>query len=302
MAVLTASGIARVALPLLSREVVLPRLVTRVPVTGFAPPNGETVTVRVRQPRTAREQSSAGASITYDDQNEQGVEVTLKHLYDAYHVTDEDMSYSLEDFASQITEPQVKSVAVKAEDQIIAAINSESADATVEFALSATDADTKSTILAAREALSDAFVPAEGRFLAVAPDIATRILSLDILQKANEAGSASVLRDAVIGRLFGFTVVESPGLTDSTAFAAHRSSIVFATKQPSTPMGIPGNQVGSVTQDGMTLRQIFQYDPDVLSDASVLSTFAGATVVYEDPDDSAPADTERWVKIGTASS
>lgn len=299
MAVLTASGIANVALPLLVRRLALPRTATMVPASGFTGPNGETITVRVRQPRSARTQASAGASITYDDQNEQGVEVTLNHLYDAYHVTDEDMSLNLEDFASQITEPQVRSVAIAAEDEIATAINDESVDGTIEFANSASDSDTIDTILAAREALSEADVPADDRFLAVAPSIATRILSLDILQKANEAGSDSTLRNAIIGRLFGFTVVESNGLTTDTAFAYHRSGLVFASKKPADPSGASSS--AAVSREGINLRQIFQYDPDVLSDASVLSTFAGAAVVYEDPDDSSPADTERWVKIGVGS-
>lgn len=299
MAVLTAQGIARVAIPLLTRSLSLVRTATMVPVSGFSPPNGETVTVRVRKPRSARTQSTAGASITYDDQNEVAVNVTLSHLYDAYHVTDEDLSLALEDFASQITAPQVASIATGAEDELATAMNNLSVNSSIEFAATATDADTRSTLLAAREWLGENDVPAGNRWLAVSPSIATRILEVDEFTKVNEAGSDSALRDAVIGRLFGFTVVESNGLTTDTAVAYHQSGFVFASKKPADPRG--ANESFAIASEGVNIRQIFQYDPDVLSDASVLSTFAGAAAVHDEDSPASENDYPRIVKIGVGS-
>ena len=298
MDVLTAQGIARVAIPLLTRTLVLPRTVTMVPVSGFAPPNGETVTIRVRQPRTARTQGTAGAAITYDDQNEIPVDVSLSHLYDAYHVTDEDLSLSLEDFASQITEPQVASVAVGAEDELATAMNGLAADAS--FDLTATAADTKAKLQGARETLSNNKVPPSDRWLACAPDIITRLLDVDEFVRADALGDgrSSALRDAMPGRIYGFNVVESPGLTAGTAIAYHRSGFVLATKQPSEPRG--ANETATISRDGINIRQIFQYDPDVLSDASVLSTFAGAAPVYEDGTGTDGTDNDRFYKLDTA--
>lgn len=299
MALLTAQGIARVAIPLLTRSLQLVRTVTMVPQAGFSGPNGETIDVRVRLPRTARTQSTAGASITYDDQNEVGVLVTLAHLYDAYHITDEDLSLNLEDFASQITEPQVASIATGAEDELATVMNNLTADATIEFGATESEADTVDTILAAREALGEADVPAGDRWLAVSPSIATRLLNVEKFTKVNESGGESALRDAMLGRIYGFNVVESNGLTTDTAVAYHRSGFVFATKKPADPRG--ANESFAISQDGVNIRQIFQYDPDVLSDASVLSTFAGAAAVFEDADDSVPADSDRFIKIGVGS-
>jgi hypothetical protein len=298
VALLTAEGIARIAIPLLKRSLVLVNTVTMAPAAGFTGPNGETIQVRVRTPRSARTQSSRGAAITYDDQTEVSVGVTLAHLYDAYHITDEEATLDLEDFALQITEPQVASVATAAEDALADVMNALSAD--LSFAATATSADTDATILAAREALGEADVPAGGRFLAVSPSVATRFLSVDKFVKVNEAGGDSALRQAIIGSLYGFTVLESNGLTTDTAVAYHRSGFVFASKKPADPKGAVSS--AAVSQDGINMRQIFQYDPDVLSDASVLSTFAGASAVYEDADDSTPADSYRWVKMDVSSS
>lgn len=299
MAFLTAQGIARVAIPLLSRALVLPRTFTMVPQTGYTGPNGETIGVRVRGPRTARTQSTPGASITYDDQNEFEVLVTLDHIYDALHITDEEATLELEDFALQVTEPQVRSVAVGAEARAYTAMNALAADAS--FAATASAADTRTAIEAARETLSTNLVPPSDRWLAAAPDIITRLLGVDEFVRADALGDgrSSALRDAMPGRILGFNVVEAPGLDAGTAVAYHSSGFVFASKQPAPPRSSSADSAG-VSEQGVNIRQIFQYDPDVLSDASVLSTFAGCSAVYEDG--ASASDNDRWYKLDTATS
>lgn len=278
MALLTAQGISRVAIGLLSRTLVLPNTVVRIPGEEFGGHNGDTITVRVPQPGVARKQLAPSALITYDAVNEVGVDVTLGHLYHAKLVSDEELSLTIEDFARQITISQVDAIATGAEDAIAGAMNALPADAS--FALAASPDNTDSRLLAAREALSEAKVPLSDRFLAIAPDIATRMLSVDKFVKANESGSDSALRDATLGRIYGFTVVESVGLAAGTAVAYHRSGFAFANRPPVKPRGATESHVSTV--NGIGMRQVFQYVPDRLSDASVLSTFAGSSVV--DPD------------------
>lgn len=277
MPLLSAQGIAHVAIPLLTRALVLPRTFTMVPESGFTGPNGETITVRVRQPRTAREQVTPLAAITYDAQNEVAVNVNLAHLYDAIRVSDEDLNLSLEDFASQITEPQVRSVATAAESQAYTAMNALAANAS--FTLTASEADTKAKLQTARETLSVSLVPPSERFLAVAPNIVTRMLNVSDFVRADALGDgqSSALRDAVFGRVYGFNVLEAPGLTAGTAVAYHRSGFVWANKLPAAPRG--ANETAAISDQGINIRQLFDYDPDVLGDRSVLSTFAGAALV-----------------------
>lgn len=299
MAFLTAQGIARVAIPLISRNLVLPRTFTMVPAAGFTGPNGETVGVRVRGPRTARTQATAGAAITYDDQNEFEVLVTLDHLYDALHVTDEELDLELEDFASQVTEPQVKSVAEGAEETAYTVMNALAADGTIQFALSETADDTDDVVKQLRERLSSNKVPSGNRWLAVAPDIYTRLLGVDKFVRADATGDgpSSALRDARVGSIYGFQVVEAVGLDTGTAVAYHKSGFVFASKKPADPRG--ATETAAISDQGINIRQIFQYDPDVLSDASVLSTYAGTSAVLEDGDGG--TDNDRFVKVDTSS-
>ena len=278
MAVLTAQGISSLSVALLTRSLVLPMTVSRISGGEFAGDNGDTITVRVPQPGSARTQATPGATITYDDVTEIPVDVSLSHLYHGKLVSDEELSLDLVDFGRQITRVQVVAVATGAEDELAGAMNGLAADAS--FDLSATAANTEASILAAREALSSADAPNGDRWFVVSPDIATRILSVDKFVRVDASGSDSALRQAIIGRLYGFNFVESNALTAGTALAYHMSGFAFANRVPVTPRG--ANQSATANKDGIGLRHIFQYVPDKLSDASVVSTFAGAAAVADD--------------------
>lgn len=296
MAVLTARGISALSVELLTRQLVLPMTVSRIPGSEFRGSNGDTITVRVPQPSTARTQSSAGATITYDDVSEIPVNVTLSHLYHAKLVSDQEMSYQLEDFGRQITRPQVASVATRAEGLLAATMNALSNDGTIDV----DGGNIEELVLEAREALGRAEVPPQDRFLAVSPEVATFVLALDNLSNVDQAGSSSALRDAVIGRYRGFTVVESSALTAGTAVAYHRSGFAFANLTPVVPRGVTSSAVSEA--NGVGLRQIFQYVPDKLSDASVVSTFAGAAAIAEDGTGTNGSVFTRSFKMNTAAS
>lgn len=279
MALVTAQRVSALMIPLLRRTLVLPNTVARPSGSEFAGDNGDTITVRVRQPRTANTQAVAGASIAanIDPISEVGVPVTLAHLYDAARITDEELSLEVVDFAVQVTEPQVAAVATGCEDQLAAAMNGVAAD----FSALTDSTVARAQILEARETLSDAEVPAGDRFCAVSPAAATLVLGIEELVRADASGSTTALREAVIGRAFGFTFVESPALTGGAAGRAmvfyHRSGFAFANRAPVAPRGVA--QSAAVSDSGLGLRQIFQYDASTLSDQSVVSSFAGAALV-----------------------
>lgn len=280
MAVLTAKGISSVAIELLIRRLVLARTLTLVPGDEFAGSNGDTITLRVPQPSASRTQASPGAALTADDVSEIPQDVTLKHLYHLKNITDQELSYSLEDFARQITKPQVNAVAAGVEAEVVAAMNAVTQDATIKFALAASDADTIATVLKLRETLSNNDAPMEDRFLACAPNVITRLLTCSQFVKAGDSGSTSSLRDASIGRIFGFDVVEVVGLTAGTATAYHKSGMALAVRTPVNPRGATSS--AGVTAQGIGLRQVFQYAAATAQDQSLVSTFAGAKAVYDD--------------------
>lgn len=300
MAVLTAKGISRVALELLQRQLVLPRTVTNVPGDEFAGPNGGTITLRVPQPLASREQASAGAALTADDVSEIPVDVALSHVYSLKNISDQELTLNLEDFARQITRVQIGAVAVGAEAKLVSVMNALALEGTPDFEFDLTptdqDEDTKRVILNARQFLSENDAPAGDRWLACSPDIVSRLLHL--LTPVDFAGSTDALRDAIVGRIYGFTVVEVNGMDAGEAVAYHRSGFAFANRAPRQPRGAAESSVAS--GQGIALRQVFQYDASTAQDQSLISTFAGAAAVYEDGTGTNGTLNKRFVKLTTS--
>ncbi len=296
MAQLTAQGIAALSVALLRRQLVLAATVSTVDGGEFTGGNGDTITVRVPQPATAREQTNPGDTITWDDLNEVPVALRVKHLYHATRISDQALTMTLRNFGQQITLPQVVAVATKAEDQVAAVINARSADINV----SADGSDVDAAVLEARTTLSRNLVPPGDRFLAVSPEFGEFLLASGKLTDVSQSGSDSALREAVIGRYRGFTVVESAGLDAGEAAAYHRSGITWGNVRPATPQGAA--VTAAHTEGGINMRQIFHYNPLILSDQSVVSTFAGAALVPEDGTGTNGTIFKRIVKFGTSDS
>lgn len=279
MAVLTAKGISSVAIELLQRQLVLPRTVTNVPGGEFAGANGDTITLRVPQPSTART-DAPGTALTADDVTEVPQDVTLGHVYHLKNITDTELSMNLEDFARQVTKLQVGAVARGVENKVVDAMNALANDATIKFALAATDADTIKVMNQLRETLTKNEAPGDERYLAASPEVVTRLLTCSMFVKNNEIGSTDPVRNAIVGRIFGIEVIEVTGLTASTAVAYHRSGFALAVRQPLNPKGATSSY--GISAQGLGLRQVFQYDATKAQDQSLVSTFAGAKAVFED--------------------
>lgn len=276
MAFVTAKQVSRLAVGLLTRDLVLPMTVARIPGSEYAGSNGDTVTVRVPQPGVARRQETPGSAIDYDDISEVPVDVTLSHLYHATKITDEQLSLEIEDFGVQVTSVQSSAVATGGEDELADAMNAMPAD----IVIADDGSDIETAVLQGRTLLGRAHVPGTERWMAASPEVAAMVMSRPNLSFADAAASDSALREAIIGRYRGFQVVETPALDEGTAMLYHRTGFAFANRVPVVPRGAAAS--ATATSGGIGLRHIFQYDPNTLSDASVISTFAGASLVDAD--------------------
>jgi hypothetical protein len=284
MALLTVQQISGLAVELLSRSIVLPNVVSRVPGSDYQGSGGTTL-VAVPQPLTAREQATGGSAITYDSPSETSVPVNLSHWYSGVQLTDEQLTLELRDFGKQVLNPMVQAIAEAGENCIADVLNG--LTATQSFAATASADDTRDVILAAREALVENDVPVGNRHLVVSPQIATRMFQVDGFVRADATGDSSALRNATLGSIFGLTVSESNALDAGTAVAMHSSAIAFATLAPAIPAGAAAASASQA--EGVALRVVRDFDPGHLSDVVVASTFGGASLV----------DADRIVKIDT---
>lgn len=287
MSLLTSAVISELAIEMLRKQIVLAATVVRISPGEYAGRSGGIVKLSVPAPRKARKQATPGAAITVDDLSENDTDVVVSHFYDAAPITIEDLSLAIVDFGRQVLRPQISAVATAAEEELAAAMNGVPADEVIEWDSTPGEAADTATLLAIRERLTTNGVPADGRFLAVAPDIATRLLSIPLLVRADTSGSVDALENATVGRVFGMTIVESASLDPGTSVGYHASGFALGNPVPADPMipesEVTGGAASSVAElDGLALRHIIAFDAMHLTTLSVCSTFAGASVVSED--------------------
>ena len=280
MVVLTAVRIAELTIELLRRQVVLPALVSRVGSADYDGSGGKT-TLRIPVPRAAREQKTRGAAIVFDDLEEQEVDVTLKHWYDAANLSDEEMTLDLISYGRQVLAPQVASVAEAAEDELAKVMGAVSPDLEIVWGAKPDAAADEDVLLAIRERLSDNDCPLGNRAVVVATDVARRLLKIPKFSQADTRGpaGATALEQAELGTLYGMQIVESTALGKKIAVGFHRSAFGYGQKAPIVPPGVFG---GSIADSGLALRVVRAFNAGTLNTASVVSCFAGAATVEDD--------------------
>jgi hypothetical protein len=289
--------IARTALDLLQREIVLPRLVWRFGLSDFQGSKDDTITVRVPAVLTARdyEWRTRNNAIVMDDLTETGVDVTLDtHPYSAVAVTDEQLTLDIVNFGTQVLQPQVRAVGERLENLIATTLGGAIVPAAAELAHTIGTTDGYVTAVNARKVLNMQNVPMAGRVLLLGANLEADFLTSDHLTLVDQSGSDSALRDGTLGRILGFTVVTSNAIDPDIGYAFHATAIAFGNVAPVVPDGATFGH--SEASDGLAMRWIRDYDPNYLQDRSVVSSFAGAASVEED------GENMRLVKINMAAS
>jgi len=285
---LTSETIASTGLELLRRELVLPRLVSRLGLADFRGAMDDTVNVRVPALLTARdyEWRTRTAPIVIDTITETSIPVALdSHIYSAVGLTDEELTLDITDFAVQVLNPQLLAVAEGLENLVADVIVAAPYDPALTVAY-VEDADSAGApfhraLVDARKVLNDAKVPMAGRVVVVGSAVEAAALKEEGFRRVNESGSESALRDALLGNVAGFTVVASQAVAPDFAVAFHRSAFVLGNVAPEVPAGVTFGS--SQVFDGLAMRWIRDYDPNYLRDRSVVSSFAGAASVDDGP-------------------
>lgn len=220
---------------------------------------------------------TARTAIVFDDISQSTVPVTMDvQVYKAVRLPDDFNTFTLTQLEQQVLRPQAESVVDGVTAPLIAEFNAVATDASIPTLL-ADGSNALQVLIAARAVLNARKVPMTDRFIAVSPDVEAALLNVDQLQKVNESGSDGVLREAILGRLFGFTIVTDPNITDGMGVAYHRDAFAHVTRPSKNPQGAAFS--ATVAQDGFALRWLQHYNPLQLEDQSVVDTFVGATTL-----------------------
>lgn len=268
---------ARSTLAALRYLTTLPRTVRQDFSADFVPGVGNVVNVRnpisAGTARTYTEANrTARDAIVFDDLSQDTIPITITdQVYKAVRLPDDFATFDLVSLERQVLRPQAESVVDGVTAPLITEMDAVAVDAGVPLLL-ADGSNALDVLIELRAVLNDRKVPMTDRYLALTPAAEAAFLRLDQLQKVNESGSDGVLREAILGRLFGFTILVDPNLGQSVAY--HRDAFAHVTRPSRPPQGAAFSAV--VAQDGFALRWLQHYNPLQLEDQSVVDTFVGA--------------------------
>lgn len=260
-----------VGLELVVQDLVLAATMSRDFEDEFGGGKGASVNVRVPAVLAARERAlhETGA-ITVDEIVESTVPVALQtHAYSAVDVDDAHLTLEIEDFARQVLSPQTLAVVESIENRAVQTM--QALPETTSIAWDA--ANPAKAFTAARKTLRDLGIPAAGMYAAVGTQVYADLLDSKALEDASQSGSTSALREAVVGRLRGFNVLESNRLGETEIVFYNRAAFALAVRAPKVPDGASFGK--SQASNGFALRWVKDYDAARMSDRSVLSTFVG---------------------------
>ena len=276
-------------LPMVEQDLILPYVMTVLGNDTFDGAKGDTVMVKITDGSiaVARDFDFRGRTgpIVLDDIFQTGGKLPIKLTSHVYHATGlEDEHFTLDDisFATDVLAPQAEAVVTRIENKALAGFRNLHAKHTVPY--DAGD-DPFLAVLEARRLMdSEKAAPRAGRVMIVGSDVAAAFVSSDRLTDANLIDSvAPAVREAVIGRLAGTTVIEHSGFRPDEAYYMHSSGLVLGSVAPDVPRGAVTGNTG-VGKRGIRARWIQDYDANYLRDRSVVSSFLGVNEIRDERD------------------
>lgn len=264
---------AEVAIQLASEDAYLSALVNRNMLDDVLAGGGKGRAVNVRIPAalTARVRGLdvTKDAIVLDSLNERTEQITLgDHFYSAVALSEGEMNLDIENFSAQVLGPQADAVVDRIEEEVAKALKGIAVDESIEWS----NDNPVATFTAIRKTLRDRGVPQAGMNVVVGTEVYARLLEDSLLTDASASGDTAALREGSVGKLRGFTVVESTRVEETDIIAFHKDAFVLAVRAPIVPSGQAGH---IATAGGMQLRYLADYDTMHTAHRSMVSTFAG---------------------------
>lgn len=241
-------------------------------------------TVRTRKPQKLvvkdfAQQSGTDVNLdllAVDNLNAREITVVLdKHKYTAFIVEDRDEATSIKDLREDFIIPAIDPISQQVDDDLMA----EYQDGTdvegnpVALAAAATigagDPLDESDVIEGRRALFAQQCPASPRSLVLGTQHEADLIGRPLFHQANTAGTTAALREANLGRAFGFETYMSQNMplgnnTDNAAaeqsYAFHRNVLALVMRPlPQIPPGV-GAISATRTIDNIALRVTTSYE------------------------------------------
>lgn len=266
----------------LARDSILPMSFTRFDGGGFRGAENDTVTFKLPGVTTARdyEWRTRTNPIVLDMIGRTSVAIKLdKHVYNAVPITDEENTLDLTSFGQEILTPQVVAVRERLEQHTVNALATLPFK-TTDLNASASD-DPFSWALYAKGVLDRQGTPRGGRNLLVGTNVLNWLMESERVTKMDPSAATTAFREATLGRVAGFNVVDGGQLLGpNDIYAVHPSAMIIANVAPDVPDGAKWG--AKAAHQGFNMRIIRDYDTNFARDRSFVSTFAGLNSVNDE--------------------
>jgi hypothetical protein len=201
------------------------------------------------------------------------INLNRAHDYSAVPLSEADMTLNLTDFAKQVLAPQASALVDLLEHRVATALQGVEETTSVAYDPN----DPVKAFTAIRKILRDNGVAASGLNVAVGTEVYAQLLDSKVLTDASQSGSTAALREANVGQVRGFTIVENTRLDEDEIIAFHRDAVTLVTRAPVVPQGASFG--ATVNEKGFSLRYMRDYLAEKTVDRSFVSTFSGVAIL-----------------------
>lgn len=237
--------------------------------------------IAIKQPTTliARERGidDTTSNIVFDEIVESSTTLNLDrvHDYSAVPLSEADLTLNLTDFSAQVLKPQAEAIVDSLEHKLATKLLSIAVTSMGPGSYDPANPTAYFTRL--RQTLRKNGVAATGLNVAVGTEVYANLLDAKAIEDASQSGSTAALREAGVGKIRGFQIVESTRIPDTEILAFHRDAVTLATRAPVAPSG--ASFAATVAEKGFSLRYIRDYLADKTVERSLLSTFSGVAIL-----------------------
>lgn len=272
--------IAATAAVLLEESLVVPAVFQREGIDAFKGADDDTVNVIVEGILPYRQygwRNDRSTSIQFDEYKERKIGVKFGgDIYSGVRLTDEQNDMDLDGW-TKLARKQTEAIGSGLEEKAIEHLTT--ADYSVVLATPTDYAERglmRKSIIQARAALNKLRAPGTRRTLIVGTNWEQALLEdekLNLAQNVGEAEAVSALREATIGRRYGFDIIVSQELDSDEAYALVDNAFIFLTGAPSVPQSVPFGATASY--EGVALTWLRDYETEKRRDRSVFNTYQG---------------------------
>lgn len=295
---------------LIERQTKISQVFARKGIDQFKGSEGDAVTIKVPGRLAARRykfRNDRTNPIKFDRFAEYKVTTTFGDLiYQGVEITDEQRDFDLLSPQS-IVPAQARAVGKELEAMCLDTL----LNADFEVIIGTPEAELRQALIEARRVLNR-FEVDGARYLFVGDDFEAALLDdekLNLAQNVGEDLAKSSFENAILGRRYGFTIVQDNTLPADAALAVVGNPAVLLTGAPSIPFSKRAN--GATTSyEGLALRWMQDYDDDYRVDRSVVDTYVGTELVKDryavwdnaprTDDLASPDQTHKGEMVGTA--